>query len=77
MENKFDEEEYKRLKEIKRRFEKKEISIDEISDNDAYFISKMYEYQIKSLNAEIQDFYEKIDSYKKRMEYAIEALNNK
>ncbi len=77
MENKFDEEEYNRLKEIKRRFEKKEISIDEISDNDAYFISKMYEYQIKSLNAEIQDFYEKIDSYKKRMEYAIEALNNK
>lgn len=77
MENKFDEEEYDRLKEIKRRFEKKEISIDEISDNDAYFISKMYEYQIKSLNAEIQDFYEKIDSYKKRMEYAIEALNNK
>ena len=61
MENKFDEEEYNRLKEIKRRFEKKEISIDEISDNDAYFISKMYEYQIKSLNAEIQDFYEKID----------------
>ena len=77
MENKFDEEEYNILKEIKRRFEKKEISIDEISDNDAYFISKMYEYQIKSLNAEIQDFYEKIDSYKKRMEYAIEALNNK
>ena len=77
MENKFNEEEYNRLKEIKRRFEKKEISIDEISDNDAYFISKMYEYQIKSLNAEIQDFYEKIDSYKKRMEYAIEALNNK
>ena len=77
MENKFDEEEYNRLKEIKRRFEKKEISIDEISDNDAYFISKMYEYQIKSLNAEIQDFYEKIDSYKKRMEYSIEALNNK
>ena len=77
MENKFDEEEYNRLKEIKRRFEKKEISIDEISDNDAYFISKMYEYQIKSLNAEIQDFYEKIDSYKKRMEYAIVALNNK
>lgn len=77
MENKFDEEEYNRLKEIKRKFEKKEISIDEISDNDAYFISKMYEYQIKSLNAEIQDFYEKIDSYKKRMEYAIEALNNK
>ena len=35
----------------------------------------MYEYQIKSLNAEIQDFYEKIDSYKIK-EINIKTKNN-
>ena len=75
MENKFDEKEYARIKEIKTKFEKTEITLEEISDEDAYIISKMYDYQIKNLNAEIKDLYEKIDSYKKRMQYAIDALN--
>ncbi len=75
LENKFDEKEYARIKEIKTKFEKTEITLEEISDEDAYIISKMYDYQIKNLNAEIKDLYEKIDSYKKRMQYAIDALN--
>ena len=75
MENKFDEKEYDRIKKIKDKFEKREITLEEISDDDAYIISKMYDYQIKNLNAEIQELYEKIDSYKKRMQYAIDALN--
>ena len=75
LENKFDEKEYARIKEIKTKFEKTEITLEEISDEDAYIISKMYDYQIKNLNAEIKDLYEKIYSYKKRMQYAIDALN--
>lgn len=75
MENKFDEKEYSRIKDIKEKFDKREITLEDISKEDAYIISKMYDYQIKNLNAEIQDLYDKIGSYKRRMQYAIEALD--
>lgn len=75
MENKFDEKEYSRIKDIKEKFDKREITLENISKEDAYIISKMYDYQIKNLNAEIQDLYDKIGSYKRRMRYAIEALD--
>ena len=60
LENKFDEKEYSRIKDIKEKFDKREITLENISKEDAYIISKMYDYQIKNLNAEIQDLYDKI-----------------
>lgn len=74
MEKVFSEEEYNRVKKIKEDFDNGKISIDDISNEDANIILKIYDYQIKSLKAEILSLTFEIEEYKERMKEAIEQL---
>lgn len=76
MEKEYTPEELERIKAIKEKVEKNIITLEEVDENDLRIISKLYDYDIKKIKAEIKELDQKIDVYKKRMKEAIDYLNN-
>lgn len=77
MKKEFNQEEYERLKKVKEDFDNRLIEEKDISEEDTYFISSMYDYQIKNIMEEIKELQGCIEDYKKRMKDAIEYLDSK
>lgn len=77
MKKEFDQEEYDRLKKLKQDFDNRLVDEKDISDEDAYYISNMYDYQIKNIMEEIKGLQNSIGEYKRRMKDAIEYLDSK
>ncbi len=76
MEKEYTPEELERIKAIKEKVEKNILTLEEVDENDLRIISKLYDYDIKKIKAEIKELDQKIDVYKKRMKEAIDFLNN-
>jgi len=76
MEKEYTPEELERIKAIKEKVEKNILTLEEVDENDLRIISKLYDYDIKKIKAEIKELDQKIDVYKKRMKEAIDYLNN-
>lgn len=65
------------LEVIKENFENENITIDDISIDDARLLNLMYDLEILETEYKINNLDEKLDSYKARMRAAIEYLKNK
>lgn len=76
MEKEYTPEELERIKAIKEKVEKNILTLEEVDENDLRIISKLYDYDIKKIKAEIKELDQKIEVYKKRMKEAIDYLNN-
>lgn len=76
MEKEYTPEELERIKAIKEKVEKNILTLEEVDENDLRIISKLYDYDIKKIKAEIKELDQKIDVYKKRMKEAIDYLEN-
>ncbi len=76
MAKKIDNDEYERLKQLKQDFDLRRITESELTDEDSFYLSKMYDMQIKNLGEEITKLEQKIKDYEKRMKEAIDYLNN-
>ena len=76
MEKECTPEELERIKIIKEKIENNSLTLKEVDENDLRIISKLYDYDIKKIKAEIKELDQKIDVYKKRMKEAIDYLNN-
>lgn len=76
MEKEYTPEELDRIKIIKEKIENNSLTLKEVDENDLRIISKLYDYDIKKIKAEIKELDQKIDVYKKRMKEAIDYLDN-
>ncbi len=65
------------LENIKENFENGNITVDDISIDDARLLNLMYDLEILETEYKIEKMDEKLDSYKTRMRAAIEYLKNK
>ena len=76
MEKEYTPEELERIKNIKGKIENNSLTLEEVDEEDLRTLSKLYDYDIKKIKAEIKELDQKIDVYKKRMKEAIDYLNN-
>ena len=76
MEKEYTPEELERIKIIKEKIENNRLTLKEVDEEDLRTLSKLYDYDIKKIKAEIKELDQKIDVYKKRMKEAIDYLNN-
>ncbi len=76
MEKEYTPEELERIKIIKEKIENNSLTLKEVDEEDLRTLSKLYDYDIKKIKAEIKELDQKIDLYKKRMKEAIDYLNN-
>lgn len=76
MEKEYTPEELERIKNIKEKIENNSLTLEEVDEEDLRTLSKLYDYEIKKIKAEIKELDQKIDVYKKRMKEAIDYLNN-
>lgn len=76
MEKEYTPEELERIKIIKEKIENNSLTLKEVDEEDLRTLSKLYDYDIKKIKAEIKELDQKIDVYKKRMKEAIDYLNN-
>lgn len=65
------------LENIKENFENGNITIDDISIDDARLLNLMYDLEILETEYKINNIDEKLENYKTRMRAAIEYLKNK
>ncbi len=76
MEKEYTPEELERIKNVKEKIENNSLTLEEVDEEDLRTLSKLYDYEIKKIKAEIKELDQKIDVYKKRMKEAIDYLNN-
>ena len=76
MEKEISKEKYENIKEIKNKWDNKEIDITDIPIEDRELLVKLYDIEIKKVKNEIEELENKIDNYKKRMQDAIQSLKN-
>lgn len=76
MEKEYTPEELERIKNVKEKIENNSLTLEEVDEEDLCTLSKLYDYEIKKIKAEIKELDQKIDVYKKRMKEAIDYLNN-
>ena len=76
MEKEYTPEELEIIKNIKEKIENNSLTLEEVDEEDLRTLSKLYDYEIKKIKAEIKELDQKIDVYKKRMKEAIDYLNN-
>ena len=74
MEKEISKEKYENIKEIKNKWDNKEIDITDIQIEDRELLVKLYDIEIKKVKNEIEELENKIDNYKKRMQDAIQSL---
>ncbi len=74
MEKEISKEKYENIKEIKNKWDNKEIDITDIPIEDRELLVKLYDIEIKKVKNEIEELENKIDNYKKRMQDAIQSL---
>ena len=74
MEKEISKEKYENIKEIKNKWDNKEIDITDIPIEDRELLVKIYDIEIKKVRNEIEELENKIDNYKRRMQYAIQSL---
>lgn len=74
MEKEISKEKYENIKEIKNKWDNKEIDITDIPIEDRELLVKLYDIEIKKVKNEIEELENKIDNYKRRMQYAIQSL---
>lgn len=74
MEKEISKEKYENIKKIKNKWDNKEIDITDIPIEDRELLVKLYDIEIKKVKNEIEELENKIDNYKRRMQYAIQSL---
>ena len=74
LEKEISKEKYENIKEIKNKWDNKEIDITDIPIEDRELLVKLYDIEIKKVKNEIEELENKIDNYKRRMQYAIQSL---
>lgn len=74
MEKEISKEKYENIKEIKNKWDNKEIDITDIPIEDRELLVKLYDIEIKKVKNEIEELENKIDNYKRRMQDAIQSL---
>ena len=74
LEKEISKEKYENIKEIKNKWDNKEIDITDIPIEDRELLVKLYDIKIKKVKNEIEELENKIDNYKRRMQYAIQSL---
>lgn len=74
MEKEISKEKYENIKEIKNKWDNKEIDITDIPIEDRELLVKIYDIEIKKVKNEIEELENKIDNYKRRMQDAIQSL---
>ena len=74
MEKEISKEKYENIKKIKNKGDNKEIDITDIPIEDRELLVKLYDIEIKKVKNEIEELENKIDNYKRRMQYAIQSL---
>ena len=74
MEKEISKEKYENIKEIKNKWDNKEIDITDIPIEDRELLVKIYDIEIKKVRNEIEELENKIDNYKRRMQDAIQSL---
>ena len=74
MEKEISKEKYENIKKIKNKWDNKEIDITYIPIEDRELLVKLYDIEIKKVKNEIEELENKIDNYKRRMQYAIQSL---
>lgn len=74
MEKEISKEKYENIKKIKNKWDNKEIDITDIPIEDRELLVKIYDIEIKKVKNEIEELENKIDNYKRRMQYAIQSL---
>ena len=74
MEKEISKEKYENIKEIKNKWDNNEIDITDIPIEDRELLVKIYDIEIKKVKNEIEELENKIDNYKRRMQYAIQSL---
>ena len=74
MEKEISKEKYENIKKIKNKRDNKEIDITDIPIEDRELLVKIYDIEIKKVKNEIEELENKIDNYKRRMQYAIQSL---
>ena len=74
LEKEISKEKYENIKKIKNKWDNKEIDITDIPIEDREILVKLYDIEIKKVKNEIEDLENKIDNYKRRMQYAIQSL---
>lgn len=77
MENNKISKEIERMEKLKNEFEKGNIKLQDISEEDAILMNVLYELEISELEEKIDNLESKIQDYKKRMKAAIEYLKSK
>ena len=74
LEKEISKEKYENIKKIKNKWDNKEIDITDIPIEDRELLVKLYDIEIKKVKNEIEELENKIDNYKRRMQYAIQSL---
>ena len=74
LEKEISKEKYENIKEIKNKWDNKEIDITDIPIEDRELLVKLYDIEIKKVKNEIEELENKIDNYKRRMQDAIQSL---
>ena len=74
LEKEISKEKYENIKEIKNKWDNKEIDITDIPIEDRELLVKIYDIEIKKVKNEIEELENKIDNYKRRMQDAIQSL---
>ena len=74
LEKEISKEKYENIKKIKNKWDNKEIDITDIPIEDRELLVKIYDIEIKKVKNEIEELENKIDNYKRRMQYAIQSL---
>ena len=74
LEKEISKEKYENIKKIKNKWDNKEIDITDIQIEDRELLVKLYDIEIKKVKNEIEELENKIDNYKRRMQYAIQSL---
>ena len=74
LEKEISKEKYENIQKIKNKWDNKEIDITDIPIEDRELLVKLYDIEIKKVKNEIEELENKIDNYKRRMQYAIQSL---
>ena len=74
LEKEISKEKYENIKEIKNKWDNKEIDITDIPIEDRELLVKIYDIEIKKVKNEIEELENKIDNYNRRMQDAIQSL---
>ena len=74
MEKEISKEKDENIKKIQNKWDNKEIDITDIPIEDRELLVKLYDIEIKKVKNEIEELENKIDNYKRRMQYAIQSL---